>query len=220
MSREVRRTIPVYIISGLVALFLIEYFADIPIITNIKSELTVWGTIVSGFTLIFGVVILFRYHILQFTRRRVSTKEKILSIIFFVTFLGFTLVGFSSPERTSAANYQWMYQNMYQPAGTAITALCFWWCIYGGYQTFTIRSYEAAAIGLGAVIYMLRLLPIGPYFVPPLAPFGDWLLSTFNVGATRGGTIAIGAGALILGFRTLIAKETGALETVGGPENE
>jgi hypothetical protein len=109
---------------------------------------------------------------------------------------------------------------MYRPAGTAITALCFWWCIYGGYQTFTIRSYEAAAIGLGAFIYMLRLLPIGPYFVPPLAPLGDWLLSTLNVGATRGGTIAIGAGALILGFRTLIAKETGAIETTRSTEKE
>lgn len=220
MSREVRRTIPVYLISGLVALFLIEYFADIQVITNIKSELTVWGTIISGFTLIFGVAILFRHHILQFTRRRVSTKEKILSILFFVTFLGFAIVGFSSSERTAGANYQWIYQNMYRPAGTAITALCFWWCIYGGYQTFTIRSYEAAAIGLGAFIYMLRLIPIGPYLVPSLAPLGDWLVSTINVGATRGGTIAIGAGALILGFRTLIAKETGAIETVGESENE
>jgi hypothetical protein len=214
MSREIRRTIPLYLIIVLVAFFLIEYFADITAVTDIKSELTRWGTIVSGFTLIFGAVLLSRHHFLQLTVRNIGTREKILSVVFFVTFLAFLLVGFSTPERTGGANYQWIYLNMYSPAGTAITALCFWWCIYGGYKTFTIRSWESASIGIGAVIYMLRLLPIGPVFVPPLAPFADWLLATINVGATRGGTLAVGAGSLVLGMRTLIGRETGALETV------
>lgn len=214
MSREVRRTIPLYLIMGLTAFFLIEYFADITAITGVKSEITLWGTIVSGFMLIFGAVLLIRHHTMQLAVRNVSQREKILSVIFFVSFLAFLLIGFSTPERTSGTNYQWIYQNMYRPAGTAITALCFWWCIYGGYKVFTIRSLESAAIGFGAVIYMLRLLPIGPVFVPPLAPFADWLLSTINVGATRGGTLAVGAGSLVLGMRTLLGKETGALEAV------
>lgn len=214
MSREVRRTIPLYLIMGLTIFFLIEYFADITAITGIKSEITLWGTIVSGFMLIFGAVLLFRHHFMQLAVRNVGQREKILSVIFFVSFLAFLLIGFSTPERTSGTNYQWIYQNMYRPAGTAITALCFWWCIYGGYKVFTIRSWESAAIGVGAVIYMLRLLPIGPVYVPALAPFADWLLSTINVGATRGGTLAIGAGSLVLGMRTLIGKETGALEAV------
>jgi hypothetical protein len=165
MSREVRRTIPLYLIIGLTAFFLIEYFADITAITGIKSEITLWGTIVSGFMLIFGAVLLIRHHTMQLAVRNVSQREKILSVIFFVSFLAFLLIGFSTPERTSGTNYQWIYQNMYRPAGTAITALCFWWCIYGGYKVFTIRSWESASIGVGAVIYMLRLLPIGPVFV-------------------------------------------------------
>ena len=214
MSREIRRKFPLYLIMVLTAFFLLEYFVDITAITGIKSEITVWGTVISGFMLIFGAVLLFRHHFFQLTVRNVSGKEKILSVIFFVSFLVFVLIGFSTPQRTAGTNYQWIYQNMYRPAGTAITALCFWWCIYGGYKVFTIRSWESAAIGVGAVIYMLRLLPIGPVYMPPLAPFADWLLSTINVGATRGGTLAIGAGSLVLGMRTLIGKETGALEAV------
>ncbi|UCD43946.1 MAG: hypothetical protein JSV27_07275 [Candidatus Bathyarchaeota archaeon] len=214
MSREVRRTIPLYLIMGLCAFFLLEYFADISAITGVKSEITRWGTIVSGFMLIFGVVLLIRHHFMQLAVRNVGQREKILSVVFFVSFLAFLLIGFSTPERTGGTNYQWIYQNMYRPAGTAITALCFWWCIYGGYKTFTIRSWESASIGAGAVIYMLRLLPIGPVFVPPLAPLADWLLATINVGATRGGTLAVGAGSLVLGMRTLLGKETGALEAV------
>lgn len=214
MSREIRRTIPLYLIMGLVVFFLIEYFVDITAITGIKSEITLWGTIVSGFMLIFGAVLLGKHHFMQLAVRNVGQREKILSVIFFVSFLAFILIGFSTPQRTSGTNYQWIYQNMYRPAGTAITALCFWWCIYGGYKTFTIRSWESASIGVGAVIYMLRLLPIGPVYIPPLAPFADWLLSTINVGATRGGTLAVGAGSLVLGMRTLIGKETGAIEAV------
>lgn len=214
MSREIRRTIPLYLIMGLVVFFLIEYFVDITAITGIKSEITLWGTIVSGFMLVFGAVLLIRHHFMQLAVRNVLQREKILSVIFFVSFLAFILIGFSTPQRTSGTNYQWIYQNMYRPAGTAITALCFWWCIYGGYKTFTIRSWESASIGVGAVIYMLRLLPIGPVYIPPLAPFADWLLSTINVGATRGGTLAVGAGSLVLGMRTLLGKETGAIEAV------
>lgn len=214
MSREVRRTIPLWLIMGIVAFFLVEYFLDVAVITDIKSEMTTWGTIVSGFMLIFGMVLLIRYHTLQLAVRPTTSSEKVISVVFFVSFLAFLLVGFSTPERISGTTYQWIYQNMYRPAGTAITALCFWWCIYGGYKVFTIRSWESAAIGLGAVIYMLRLLPIGPVYVPPLAPFADWLLATINVGATRGGTLAIGAGSLVLGMRTLLGKETGALEAV------
>jgi len=214
VSREVRRTIPLWIIMGITGFFLLEYFLNVAAITGVKSELTRWGTIVSGFMLIFGMVLLARHHILQLAVRDTGMKDKILSVIFFVSFLGFLLVGFSTPERIGGANYQWIYQNMYRPAGTAITALCFWWCVYGGYKTFTIRSWESVSIGLGAVIYMLRLLPIGPVYIPALAPTADWLLSTVNVGATRGGTIAIGVGSLILGMRTLIGKETGALEAV------
>lgn len=214
MSREVRRTIPIYLIMVVAAFFLVEYFLDVAAITNVKSEVTRWGTIVSAFMFLFGMVILFRHHAMQLAVRPSTTKEKVLSVIFFVSFLAFLLVGFSTPERISGTNYQWIYQNMYRPAGTAITALCFWWCIYGGYRVFTIRSWESAAIGLGAVLYMLRLLPIGPVLMPPLAPFADWLLETINVGATRGGTIAIGTGSLILGMRTLIGKETGALDAI------
>jgi hypothetical protein len=214
MSREIRRTIPIWIIMGFVTIFLVEYFLNVPVITQIKVELTSWGTIVSAFMLLFGIVLLTRYHFLRLTVQPVSTKEKALSVIFFVTFLGFLLVGFSTPARVGGANYQWIYQKMYGPCATAITALCFWWCIYGGYKTFTIRSLESLSIGLGAVIYMIRLLPIGPVYIPPLAPFADWLLSTINVGATRGGTLAVGIGSLILGMRTLIGKETGALDAV------
>lgn len=214
MSREVRRTFPLWLIMGLVAFFLLEYFLDVTAVTNVKSELTRWGTIVSGFMLIFGMVLLIRHHFMQLAVRDTGMKEKVLSVVFFVTFLGFLAVGFSTPERIGGANYQWIYQNMYRPAGTAITALCFWWCIYGGYKVFTIRSWESASIGLGAVIYMLRLLPIGPVVIPPLAPFADWLLATINVGATRGGTLAIGVGSLVLGMRTILGKETGALDAV------
>jgi hypothetical protein len=214
MSRELRRTIPIWLIMGITAFFLLEYFLDVTAITNLKSEFTRWGTIVSGFMLIFGIVLLMRHHVLQLAVRPTAMKDKVLSVIFFVSFLAFLIVGFSTPERIGGANYQWIYQNMYRPAGTAITALCLWWCIYGGYKVFTIRSLESAAIGLGAVIYMLRLLPIGPVYIPPLAPLADWLIATINVGATRGGTLAVGAGSLVLGMRTLIGKETGALEAV------
>lgn len=216
MSREIKRTIPLALIMGLTALFLIEYFAaaEFKAIHDVKGELTRWGTIVSGFMLVFGVVVLLRHHFLQIAVRKVNWKDKLYSGVFFITFLGFLGMGFATPARVSGADYQWIYQNMYRPTGTAITALCFFWCIYGGYRTFTVRSWESAAIGLGAVIYMLRLLPVGPYFIPPIEPFGDWLLSTINVGGTRGGTIAVGLGALVLGLRTLIGKETGMLEAV------
>lgn len=214
MSRELRRTFPLWLIMGIAAFFLVEYFLDVAVITGVKSEMTRWGTIVSAFMLMFGMVLLIRHHAMQLAVRPTPLKEKVLSIVFFVSFLAFLLVGFSTPQRISGTNYQWIYQNMYRPAGTAITALCFWWCIYGGYRVFTIRSWESAAIGLGAVIYVLRLLPIGPVLMPPLAPFADWLLETVNVGATRGGTIAIGAGSLVLGMRTLIGKETGAIDAI------
>jgi len=214
MSREIRRTIPLYLIMGIAAFFLVEYFLNVAVITDIKSEVTRWGTIVSAFMFVFGMTLLIRHHGMQIAVNPSTPKEKIISVVFFVSFLAFLLVGFSTPQRISGTNYQWIYQNMYRPAGTAITALCFWWCIYGGYKVFTIRSWESAAIGLGAVIYVLRLLPIGPVLMPPLAPFADWLLETVNVGATRGGTIAIGAGSLVLGMRTLIGKETGALDAI------
>lgn len=214
MSREIKRRIPIGLISVITAFFLIEYFAapSFTVIHSVKGELTVWGTLIAGFMLIFGVFILLRHHFLQLAIRHAGWQDKVCSIVFFAAFLAFLAVGFSTPARVAGANYRWIYQYMYTPTGSAILALCFFWCVYGGYRTFTIKSWESAAIGLGAVIYMLRLLPIGPYYIPQLAPFGDWVLSTINVGATRGGTIAVGIAALILGFRTLIGKETSVLE--------
>ena len=214
-SEDIKNVFPIWLISAITAFFLVEYFTDVPALTSIKSEFTTWGTVVSGFMLIFGIVILFRYHFLQITVRKLSTGDKMLSVLFFIAFFAFAIVGFSSSARTSGELYQWMYQNMYRPAGTSITAMCLWWCIYGGYKMFSIRSWESAAIGFGSVLYMLWLLPVGTYLVPPLGPFADWILSTINMGATRGAMFALGTGALALGFRTLIGKEKGVTEVSG-----
>jgi len=215
MSREVKRRIPLGILMGITAFFLIEYFAgpEFTAIHTAKTELTRWGSIISGFTSLFGAFLLLRTHVMRVARHK-SWYDTYYSIIVLFAFALFFYLGTRTPERISDPGYQYVYRNMYRAASTAIVSLCFFWCIYGGYRTFTIRSWESAAIGLGAVIYTLRLLPIGPALIPGLAPLADWCLMTFNKGATRGGTIAVGLGGLVLALRTLIGKETSAIEAL------
>ena len=86
MSIDYRRRIPQYLLTLIIAIFIIEYALPEGPLTIVKNELTLWLTIIASFTFfIAAITLVFRYG-----RNLVRTQDgslRFYAVEFFVIFI-------------------------------------------------------------------------------------------------------------------------------------
>jgi hypothetical protein len=77
--RSYQRTIPVFIVSILVGIFLVEYFIAYEPLTALTDELSLWGVIITAGTALFGnvAVIIVKAQLL----RQKQTRRELFSVL-------------------------------------------------------------------------------------------------------------------------------------------
>ena len=208
MSATVKRIIPTIITTVVAILIIIEYFLPpISILGEIKGSFTSWAVIIGAFTLILGAVYLIRFHGLKIIRQGLGSEDGIFSSITLIVLVLFVGVGFLFGG-TGTPEYTLIYMNIMKPIASITRGICFFYCIAAAYRAFKLDTFEASAMLIAGVIYSLRQIPVGPAFFPPIEFLGDWILTYPNVGATRGGIVAVAFGSIIIALRTLYNKES------------
>ncbi|MEM2921703.1 MAG: hypothetical protein QXF26_05230 [Candidatus Bathyarchaeia archaeon] len=97
-KRTYQRQIPLFLISLIAAILIIEYFA-VPYqpLKALKDELTLWGVILTAMTLLYAQVTLLLGHIRRVVERKEVRRQIIESGIFIASFLFFAALALSHP---------------------------------------------------------------------------------------------------------------------------
>lgn len=210
MSIDYRRRIPQYLLTLIIAIFIIEYALPEGPLTIVKNELTLWLTIIASFTFfIAAITLVFRYG-----RNLVRTQDgslRFYAVEFFVIFIVYLGVAIFMGG-IGGDNYQWLYTTIHGNLSQAVWVLYVFLEPWAAYKAFQLRSKEAIILAVTGLSYILFLAPSIPAVVPSLGFFADWIVNVPAKGGARGAIITMGVGALLLALRMLTGKERGIVD--------
>ena len=209
MSMIFRRTIPIVIVFVTSLLLLLAFFVTIPGI-DLKATETMllnWGVILSAFCLGFGAVNLFIFqgrHILRRTKGQWPFSIWMLIVIVIFTVVG-VLTGSSSTE------YTWLYNSSYFALSATVYSSLGFYMTSGIYRALRAKNIESGLLLIVGIIALARNAPAVAAAFPPIIPWEAWISAVPTTSAQRGIMIGASLGAIALGIRTMIGRETGFL---------
>jgi hypothetical protein len=208
MSVEFRRQIPLAITFVISIFLILDYFLKMPAsIAAVGGTLQNWGVIVIAFSLGLGAIVTLNTHLRRIQRR--AEGQWAFSIVLFAAFFLFLGVGLSLG--TLHPSWDWLYQSIMLPLYATTYSM---WCFYmasGAYRAFRARNRESTVLLISGIIVMLGNVPIGEVIWGGFPLLRNWIMSVPNMAVNRGIVMGAALGAIILGLRVLIGKETGYL---------
>jgi hypothetical protein len=211
MSLDYKRTLPQYILTIIVAIFLLEYALPEGPLTVIKNELSVWLTLIASFTFfVAGLTLILRYG-RNLTQGKEIGSGQLYAAEFFLIFfayIGAALLFGGIAGDTYKNLFTNLHGNLTQGAWVLYVFLEPW----AAYRAFQLRSKEAIILAITGLTYILYLAPSIPAVIPSLGAFAEWIVTTPSRAGARGAIITMGVGALLLAFRMLTGKERGIVD--------
>jgi hypothetical protein len=211
MSVNYKTLIPQILLSACILIVLVEYILPAGPLTAVKNELTLWLTLIGSFTFFIAGTTL----VLKYSRDLIRTK-KLSSVHFYaIEFLVvlFTYIGIALlTGGPSGKSYTYLYTNLQgqlMQAGWVIMAFLEPWAAY---KAFQVRSLEALILAITGFTYLLFNAPSVSAAFPIIGTFANWIINVPSLAGTRGATIALAVGTILLALRMLSGKERGLTE--------
>jgi len=211
-----RTTVPVAVafLSGLI-LVVSFFFRKGTWLGDLEQELTVWLTIVGGFTLLLGVVSITRVNLAAVKRKKEAWGYKILTLIaIFAMAIPSVLSPGWSPRfgRAEGSIYDWLFQNLMSPMMATMFATLAFYIASAAYRAFRARSAEATLLLVTATLIMLWRIPMGEWFLNLFPGDIPYLLNTYimggiNMAVQRGIIIGAALGAASMSLRIILGIE-------------
>jgi hypothetical protein len=211
--RSYQRTIPVFIVSILVGIFLVEYFIAYEPLTALTDELSLWGVIITAGTALFGnvAVIIVKAQLL----RQKQTRRELFDI---ATFLGvaalFVILGLADPEGISG---QTLFLALYTPTMSMVSRtlwtnahLYFTWAVIQ--RLVRVRTLEVAVLAIACMFLIFYNTPVTIVAVPAFHPIGEWIVTVLNKAVQRATAACLAVGGIVIMVRALTGKEPGLIE--------
>ncbi len=207
MSFDYKRSIPQYLLTGIVAVFLIEYALPEGPLTLVRNELALWLTIIASFTFFLAAITLLMRYARSLTGVREGTGM-MYALEFFVIFVVYIGVALAMGG-IGGDSYTWLYTNIHGNLSQAVWVFYVFLEPWAAYKAFQMRSKESIILAITGLTYILYLAPSIPAVVPAIGTFADWIVNVPAKGGARGAIITMGVGALLLSLRMLAGKEKG-----------
>lgn len=212
-----RTTVPVLVafFSGLI-LVVSFFFRKGTWLGDLEQELTVWLTIVGGFTLLLGVVSITRVNLAAVKRKKAGWGYKVLTLI---AIFAMAIPSILSPEwsplfgRTEGTSiYDWLFQYLMSPMMATMFATLAFYIASAAYRAFRARSAEATLLLVTATLIMLWRIPMGEWFLNLFPGDIPYLLNTYimggiNMAVQRGIIIGAALGAASMSLRIILGIE-------------
>ena len=210
MSFDYKRKVPQYLLTIIVAVFLIEYALPEGPLTFVKNELTLWLTIIASFTFFVAAITL----IVRYSRELTGAKQgsgMMYAIEFFAVFVIYIGVALLTGG-VSGDSYKWLMNTIYGNLAQAVWVFYVFLEPWAAYKAFQMRSKESIILAVTGLTYLLTLAPSMPAMVPLIGDFKQWIVNVPGKGGMRGAIITMGVGALLLSLRMLTGKEKGIVD--------
>jgi hypothetical protein len=203
----VRRQIPIAIVFIVAVVVMADYFLKIPGTGPVVKDLQNWGIILTAFSLGFGAVNLFYLHSRHISRRTPGQWPFSIWLLLMIVVFAFVGVAFGAASK----EYSWMYNASYFALSATVYSSLGFYMTTGCYRALRARNAEAALLLVVGAIALLRNAPAIAVAVPAIIPAEAWLSAVPTTSAQRGIMIGAALGAIALGVRTMIGRETGFL---------
>lgn len=205
-SREFCQTIT-FIIAIII---LVTYFFDIPGGGEVASHLQAFGTIVSAFALMVGVLNLFQIHLPNLMRKG---RYWYTSLIVCASIILWASIAICLGSEHPISRTLYMAVN-YPLGGTAYSFTAFY-ITSAAYRAFRARNIDSFILLTIGTLVILYNTPIANAVFPIFGDIGDWIFAVPNKAGFRGVVIGIALGSIAVGLRTLLGMERGYLRGGG-----
>jgi len=202
--------IPVFIVSVLMGIYLVEQFTKMTALTNVKKQLDLWGTIILATVFLFGYTfsVIGRVRSLNKARHNPFNKTTFASVVVLVVFAIFVLVILT--QGISSRMYSLLYQ--YLPGYVTPTGFHGYYDLYLLYRLFRFSDIYVI-LYFGVVIFrFLTDISVVSYYFPILYDMRQWIEYVPHNAAYQATLFAGGVGLIILGVRALVGREPGLIE--------
>lgn len=207
MSIIYKKSVPIALVFIVSLIFLLSYFVFADELKSTETMLLNWGIILTAFTLGFGAVNMFMFHGKQVSRR--AKGQWPYSLWLLITLVIFTVVGVAMGA--SSSQYSWLYNSSYFALSATVYSSLGFYMTSGIYRALRAKNAESVLLLIVGVLELARNAPALAAGIPILIPIDSWLSSIPTTSAQRGIMIGAALGAIALGLRTMIGRETGFL---------
>lgn len=183
--------------AGLIVL--LSYFFDI--FNNLGFLFLGWAAIVIAFSLLLGVVNLFRVHLYQIKNRQSGWLYSIVLVISFVITIGVGWQGPASPGGWA------LFEYVLRPLESTLFALLAFFVAGAAYRAFRVKSFETLLFVVFAVIVLLGQVPAGFQVFPDLPLIKEWIMRVPALAGTRGILLGVALGTIATGLRVLLGAD-------------
>jgi len=206
----IRSQIPMYIISIVAVILLVEYFVALDPLASFRKEILTWGVIIYNFVTILGSALMLRYHSLRAIKPPTrDPKARYYSLIAIAAFFIFLAIGYGMG--LSGTQYVTMYMQTVIPATATLWGLNLIFSTMGVYRAMRITRLEGLALLIGGLSYFLKEMPIVCAIFPPMTGIGDWFLKYVMTPAARVAVLTAAMISIVVCIRTIIQKEKTAI---------
>jgi hypothetical protein len=198
-----RGPIPVAVafLSGI--FMVVSFFSPHPDLERISGDFLNWVSIVSGFTILLGVVSIARANWSKIQRRQDGWPYSVLLLVFLAAMLG----GGVLQGIESGTVYDWLFTQLQAPMMTTMFSMLAFFIASAAYRAFRARTLQSTLLLGTAVLVMLGRIPVGQSIYPGLPDIANWIMAVPNTAVQRGIIIGAALGAAATALRILLGLE-------------
>lgn len=193
--------IAVAFLSGLFTI--VAFFSPHPVIEQMYGGFLNWVSIVSGFTILLGVVAIARSNWIKIQRKNEGWQYSIILLAFLAAMLGGGV--FQGIE--SGTLYDWLFNYLQKPMMTTMFSLLSFFIASAAYRAFRARTLQASLLLGTAIIVMMGRIPVGQALYADLPDIVNWIMSVPNTAVQRGIIIGAALGGASTALRIILGLD-------------
>lgn len=206
---------------------LAQYF--VPGLEPLYKHALIWGRVIGAFTLILGMLSLWRVHHSKIKRKAENWQYSVITLsalVFMITAGILTKGGYLTYEEGSTGlkyvlskifDFNAVFMNIQIPIQATMFSLLAFYIASAAFRAFKARTFEATLLLVAAGIVMLGRVPIGSLIpnIPleflhldiSVQTLTAWILNVPNTAAKRGIMIGVGLGMASTSLKIILGIE-------------
>lgn len=201
-----RKELPMLVTAIVGLLVIFGNFFQAGVDWDLDNILRQWILISTNFAILVGVLNLTRVHYGNVKRRRDTWIQSALLLAFMWFYLVLIVV-----QTADGETVRWLYDAIITPGNTTMFAMIAFFITSAAYRAFRIRTAEATALMIVAIIMMMGRSPIGDVIISGWSDLANWFLDIPNAAMARGVLIGGYIGMFAVAMRILLGLERGHL---------
>lgn len=215
MSYLLRRQVPLFAVSVIVLLVMVEYFFAVPqSVSQAVSVLTRSVVILAAFAIVIGCLNVVKIHVPRVAKKALSKSDRFISA-WMVVAMAITIVVGITFDITSA-QYQFIFNNVFSPLSITVWSIMAFYYCGAVFKSLRARTLEAGVLFVAALLVVLRNTPAISAIIPWWDNVGGWVIDVPGGAAGRGMFIGVGIGVMATAVRMLLQIERRSVIGEGG----